>query len=220
MHLFEGFIALFQATRNAQYLARAGEIFGLFSSRFFQPDHGWLCEYLAENLVPLPDQWGRISEPGHHYEWIWLLRQFERSSGRSVASYCSALYDHADRYGWDKAGFIVDEVECTGAVLKESRRFWPHTEGLKANIAEGEAGRQGCDSKAAQCVSRLMGIYIYGATEIGRLDRPRQRCRTADDGNYPGKHSLSCILRNCRSGTRDIDRCGRAHLRQPIDVIG
>ena len=170
MHMFEGFIALFRATRNAQYLARAGEIFGLFSSCFFQPDRGWLCEYLTENLAPLPDQRGRISEPGHHYEWIWLLRQFERASGRSVASYCSALYDHADRYGWDKDGFIVDEVEYTGAVLKGSRRSWPHTEGLKANIVEGEAGRQGCDSKAAQCVSRLMDTYMGRPKSGGWID--------------------------------------------------
>ena len=170
MHLFEGFIALFQATRNAKYLARGAEIFGVFSSRFFRPDHGWICEYLTEDLVPLPGQRGRICEPGHHYEWIWLLRQFERASGRSVASYCTALYDHADRYGWDKEGFIVDEVESTGAVLKGSRRSWPHTEALKANIVEGEAGRPGCDSKAAHCVSRLMDTYMGRPISGGWID--------------------------------------------------
>ena len=177
MHLFEGFIALFQATRNAQYLARGAEIFGVFASRFFQPDHGWLCEYLTDDLVPLPGQIGRISEPGHHYEWIWLLRQFEQASGRSVASYCAALYDHADRYGWDKDGFIVDEVESTGAVLKRSRRTWPHTEALKANIVEGEAGRPGCDSKAARCVTRLMGTYMGRPISSGWIDHIDERGR-------------------------------------------
>jgi mannose/cellobiose epimerase-like protein (N-acyl-D-glucosamine 2-epimerase family) len=170
MHLFEGFIALFQATRNAQYLARGVEIFEVFSSRFFQPDRGWLCEYLTEDLVPLPGQRGRISEPGHHYEWIWLLRQFERASGHNVASYCKALYDHADRYGWDEKGFIVDEVESIGTVLKGSRRTWPHTEALKANIVEGEAGRPGCDRKAAQCVLRLMDTYMGRPVTGGWID--------------------------------------------------
>jgi mannose/cellobiose epimerase-like protein (N-acyl-D-glucosamine 2-epimerase family) len=178
MHLFEGFIALFQATRNARYLGHSAEIFEVFSNRFFQSDQGWLCEYLTEDLVPLPGQRGQISEPGHHYEWIWLLRQFERASGHSVAPYCTALYDHADRHGWDKEGFIVDEVESTGAVLKKSRRTWPHTEALKANIVEGEAGRPGCDSKAAQCVLRLMDTYVGRPISGGWIDH-------VDEGGQP-----------------------------------
>ena len=179
MHLFEGYIALFQATRNAHYLARGAKIFEVFSSSFFQSDQGWLCEYLTEDLVPLPDRRGRISEPGHHYEWIWLLRQFERASGHSVASYCTALYDHADRYGWDKEGFIVDEVESTGAVLKRSRRTWPHTEALKANIVEGEVGRPGCDSKAAQCVLRLMDTFMGRPISGGWIDQVDESAQPA-----------------------------------------
>ena len=170
MHLFEGLIALFQATRNPKYLARADEIFGVFSRCFFRPDYGWLCEYLTEELDPLSGQYGRISEPGHHYEWIWLLRNFERASGRNVAPYCTALYDHADRYGWDEEGFIVDEVDCAGAVLKGSRRSWPHTEAVKANIVEGEAGRPGCDGKAAHCVVRLMDTYMGRPISSGWID--------------------------------------------------
>jgi mannose-6-phosphate isomerase len=170
MHLFEGFIALFQATGNTEYLARGTKIFEVFSNCFFRPDRGWLCEYLTEDLVPLPDQRGKISEPGHHYEWIWLLRQFERASGHSVGSYCTALYDHANRFGWDKEGFIVDEVESTGVVLKRSRRTWPHTEALKANIVEGEASRPGCDRKAAECVLRLMDTYMGRPISGGWID--------------------------------------------------
>ena len=179
MHLFEGFIALFQATQDAKYLARGAEVFGIFSSRFFQTDCGWLCEYLTEQLAPLADQRGRISEPGHHYEWIWLLRQFERASGRSVASYCKALYNHADRYGWDNEGFIVDEVESSGPVLKRTRRSWPHTEALKANIVENEAGRPGCDVKAAHCVWRLMDTYVGRPISGGWIDHFDENGRPA-----------------------------------------
>ena len=170
MHLFEAFNALFQATQDARYLARAAEIFGIFTSCFFQSDRGWLCEYLTEDLAPLPDERGRISEPGHHYEWIWLLRQFERGSGRRVASYCTALYHHADLHGWDRAGYIVDQVDFTGKLLRGSRRSWPHAEALKANIVEAEAGRPGCDSKAAHCASRLMDTYMARPVSGGWID--------------------------------------------------
>ena len=170
MHLFEAFIALHQSTGDERFLARAAEIFGVFSTGFFQPSVGALAEYLTEDLDPVPDVRGRICEPGHQYEWIWLLRHFQRASGRDVSAYCSALYDHANRYGWDAAGYIRDEVEASGAVIKTSRRSWPHTEGLKANIVEGELGRTYCDAQAVRCLQRLTDTFIARPIPGGWID--------------------------------------------------
>jgi len=171
MHLFEAFIALAQAIGSEHYLAHATAMFELFASRFFQPSSGTLCEYMNDKLIPLSDAKGRICEPGHHYEWIWLLRQYQRLSGRDVAPYCEALYRHADTYGWDKGGFIVDELDLSGSVMTNSRRSWPHTEGAKANIVEGEAGRAGSDAKAAHCLSRLMDTFLCRPIPAGWIDR-------------------------------------------------
>lgn len=170
MHLFESFIALYQATSDGKYLARCAELFDLFSAHFFQSKQGSLCEYLSEGLNPLPDVRGRVTEPGHQYEWVWLLRAFQRASGRDVGAYCTALYDHADRYGWDAEGFVVDEVDASGAVLKTSRRSWPHTEALKANIVEGEIGRDGCDERAAACITQLMNVFVGRPVPGGWID--------------------------------------------------
>jgi mannose/cellobiose epimerase-like protein (N-acyl-D-glucosamine 2-epimerase family) len=171
MHLFEAFIALSQAVGGEPYLSHATAMFELFASRFFQPSSGALCEYMSGELAPLPDTKGRICEPGHHYEWIWLLRQYQRLSGRDVTSYCTALYRHADAHGWDKAGFIIDELDFSGNVMANSRRSWPHTEGAKANIVEGEAGRAGCDEKAAQCLARLTDTFLAHPIPAGWIDR-------------------------------------------------
>jgi len=111
-----------------------------------------------------------VTEPGHHYEWVWLLRHFARASGQEVGLYCTALYDHADHYGWDAEGFVVDEVEVSGAVLKSSRRSWPHTEALKANIVEGEIGRRGCDAKTARCIKQLMNVFVGRPVAGGWID--------------------------------------------------
>jgi mannose-6-phosphate isomerase len=171
MHLFEAFIAWGQATGGAQYLEHAAKMFDLFATRFFQPGSGALCEYMNEELAPLPGAKGSICEPGHHYEWIWLLRHYQRLSGRDVAPYCAALYRHADTQGWDAGGFIVDELDFAGNVITKSRRSWPHTEGAKANIVEGEAGRAGCDEKAAQCLARLMDTFLQRPIAAGWIDR-------------------------------------------------
>ena len=67
-------------------------MFELFASRFFLPGSGVLCEYFDDELKPLPGERGQIVEPGHHYEWIWLLRWYERESGRAVQRYVDGLF--------------------------------------------------------------------------------------------------------------------------------
>jgi mannose/cellobiose epimerase-like protein (N-acyl-D-glucosamine 2-epimerase family) len=171
MHLFEAFMALYDATGRARYLAGAAELFRVFSTRLFQPQTGSLCEYMTEDLMPLPDAAGRVCEPGHHYEWVWLLRQFQRASGRDVDAYCSALYEHSDRHGWDRHGFIIDEVDAGGAPIKRSRRTWPHTEGLKANIVEAESGRAGCEERAVRCLARLRDTFLARPVPGGWIDQ-------------------------------------------------
>jgi mannose-6-phosphate isomerase len=170
MHLFESLIALYQATGDRKYLARGTGLFELFSAHFFQPITGSLCEYFTEDLHPLLDARGRMTEPGHQFEWVWLLREFQRASGQDAGSFCAALYNHADRHGWDAEGFVVDEVDTSGVVLKASRRSWPHTEALKANVVEGENGREGCDKRAAACVTQLMSSFIGRPISGGWID--------------------------------------------------
>jgi mannose/cellobiose epimerase-like protein (N-acyl-D-glucosamine 2-epimerase family) len=181
MHLFESFMALFQATRDGKYLAKCADLLELFATRFFQPAGGSLCEYFTQNLEPLPDARGRITEPGHHYEWIWLLRHFQRASNWNVGRYCTALYEYADRYGWDAEGFVVDQIDSSGAILKPSRRCWPQAEALKANIVEGEAGRPGCDERATRCVSRLTQAFVARPLRGAWTDRVSEKGGAASD---------------------------------------
>ena len=102
-------------------------MFELFASHFFLPELGVLCEYFDDDLNPASGELGRIVEPGHHYEWIWLLRWYERESGRSVQRYVDGLYRHADKYGYDKEGMVVDEALIDGAHRLRSRRTWPRS---------------------------------------------------------------------------------------------
>jgi len=170
MHLFEALLALHAATEDTKYLARAVDLFKLFASRFFQPASGTLAEYFGEDLRPLSDSRGRITEPGHHYEWVWLLRKFALASGTDVERYCGPLYDHADRYGWDAEGFVVDEIDGDGRVLKSSRRSWPHAECVRASILEGERGRPGCDERAARALARLSETFVGRPIPAGFID--------------------------------------------------
>jgi mannose/cellobiose epimerase-like protein (N-acyl-D-glucosamine 2-epimerase family) len=160
MHVLEGLLSLWAASGEARYLRRAQTIVELFRSRFFQPDHGILAEYFDVHLKPAPGVTGTICEPGHHYEWVWLLRWFERATGQGLQPFATALYVHADRYGYDGDGLIVDELRADGTVQLASHRAWPMTEAIKASVAEAALGRAGAADRAAELAGRLMDRFL------------------------------------------------------------
>jgi mannose-6-phosphate isomerase len=171
MHLFEGLLALWLVSNQPRYLARAESLFELFCTKFFQPRHGVLGEYYDEKLQPASGIAGEIVEPGHHYEWIWLLRRFEAASGRGVQAYIDDLYGHAASHGHAPSGLIVDELLRDGRVHTPSHRAWPVTEAIKANVVEAARGRRGAEARAAALVDVLLGRFLAPATPGGWIDR-------------------------------------------------
>lgn len=172
MHLFEAMLALWQCSRERTYLRRADELYDLMVSHFFLASEGVLIEYFDEDLQPAPGTEGLIVEPGHHYEWCWLLRWYEREANRKdIGPIVDALLGHSLRFGHDSEGLILDEVLVDGSPRLRSRRLWPMTEAIKCNLAEGERGRAGCMDRAADLVSLLHGRFIAPAAQGAWFDR-------------------------------------------------
>ncbi len=171
MHLFEGLLALWEATRDGRYLARLDGLFDLFASRFFDAGAGTLGEYFTDDLVPVAGEAGGIVEPGHHYEWVWLLRRFEQVADRRVQPYVDALYAHADRHGFDAKGMVRAEVAIDGTPRAGGRRAWPVAEAIRANLVEATLGREQGESRALRLVEVLRQRFLTREPAGGWLDR-------------------------------------------------
>jgi mannose/cellobiose epimerase-like protein (N-acyl-D-glucosamine 2-epimerase family) len=170
MHLFEAMLAWFEATGREMFLARAAELYGMMAARFFQHQTGILAEYFDGSWNPRGGIAGRICEPGHHFEWSWLLRRYAKLSGRGDSSIARALKQFGDRYGSDSEGFIVDELLDDGRVHKTSRRCWPHTELIKAEVAAAESGDREAAARAAQTIDRLLAVFLGRPVAGGWID--------------------------------------------------
>lgn len=174
MHLFEAFLALYDATGEAKWLARAGEMFALFETRFYDGKYGVLREYFNEDWSLLDGADGEIVEPGHMMEWVWLLHWYGKRSGRDTSGYADTLYETALASGLTPEGLLYDEVSPEGKVLKGSKRCWPMTELIKASIAQARVGRAGAEAQAAKAVEVLLDRYLSCAkrdgTYIDQLD--------------------------------------------------
>lgn len=139
MHLFEAFLTCYEFTQDGKWLAKAGQIYTLFETTFFDHKFAVVREYFEDSWVLAPAPQGQIVEPGHMFEWVWLLRWYQKLTGAPVDQYCDKLYEKALQLGLNKDNHLVyDEVTADGTVIKASKRLWPITELIKASIAQAE----------------------------------------------------------------------------------
>lgn len=139
MHLFEAMLEWHAATGAPTWLGRAASLADLLARRFCVA--GTLREHFDDALQPAPGTQGRLVEPGHHYEWCWLLQRYQQGSGDGrYAALAAAFYGFAEAHGLDAgSGCVIDAVDCDGAPVRQGRRCWPQTEAIKAHIARFEA---------------------------------------------------------------------------------
>ena len=146
MHLLEAMLALHETTGDERYLAVAHELVALFRERLFEPDGGTLGEFFTADWRLAPGEAGSLAEPGHHYEWVWLLDQYERRTGLSLTGQIGRLYSFARRAGADpRTGLVWDAVNRDGSARSRTSRLWPQAEALKAHIAMARRGAGGAD---------------------------------------------------------------------------
>jgi len=140
MHLFEALLAANDVFRDARFFQSACDLATLFISRFFQAEEGALPEYFDEALAPCREAGRFPVEPGHHYEWIWLLHWYEKSAaavgvplGPDLTSAAESLFEFAERYAASSVnGLVANGLWSDGTVADGGFRLWPQTERLKA----------------------------------------------------------------------------------------
>jgi mannose/cellobiose epimerase-like protein (N-acyl-D-glucosamine 2-epimerase family) len=154
MHLLEAMLALYEASGSRRWLDRAARLLTLFTTRLYHSESRTLGEHFATDWSPHAEH-GHVVEPGHHFEWVWLLHRYAALSGEEHAAHAAAeLFALALAHGFDpEHGGIHDQIDRQGRPVLTTRRIWPVTEGIKACIVRAEAG----DPDAARHAERLIG---------------------------------------------------------------
>lgn len=178
MHLFEASLALHAATAAPRWRSLAEHLYGLFSAHFFVPDPGVLREFFDADWKPAPGEKGAILEPGHHYEWCWLLARWAEASGADTRGAADALYAYARANGHGIRGVAIDETLLDGGVKAGTARLWPQTEWLKAALARHEQGAPAEDAVAAY---DALALYFDKPAQGLWADRMREDGVLADE---------------------------------------
>ena len=151
MHVFEAAVAWAEATQGtadeAAWRAMADDIGRLCLPYFIDRDTGCLREFFDADWRPMPDESGRLVEPGHQFEWAWLLLRWSQGRMPEVTRAARRLVEIAENHGTDHAlGITFNELNDDLSPRDQRFRLWPQTERIKAwlamaTVAETEAER-------------------------------------------------------------------------------
>jgi len=162
MHLLEACHALAAVSPDPRWLATADGLVRLMRERMLDAG-GTLGEFLGEDWAAFPGPPGLIREPGHHFEWTWLLYHHERLTGSSEARETARKLHAFGQAQVDapanSSRLVVNEVDPTGRVLNGAALLWPQTEYLKALVARIEF--EGDDDAAARLEQHLHLVFRH-----------------------------------------------------------
>lgn len=133
MHLFEACLAWIEAGGDERWRDLAAEIAALARLRFMDPESGALREFFDAEWNPAPGAAGQRVEPGHQFEWAWLMERWARLSGDPEAAKAAERLFQAGRRGVDaRRGVAMNAVDPRFTPLDSGARLWPQTEWIKA----------------------------------------------------------------------------------------
>ncbi|PRD29696.1 UNVERIFIED_CONTAM: pmi [Trichonephila clavipes] len=183
MHLFEAALAWEDVSDDPGWSALADSIAGLCLDRFLDPATGALKEYFDGDWLALPAPQD-VVEPGHQFEWAWLLRRWGAARNRPEALAAAArLAEIGEGPGVDPAqDLAMNELNADLSVRDGLFRLWPQTERVKAHAsaltaapdAVAQERAAGLAARAARGLRRYFDHPVPGSwwEHLGRDGRP------------------------------------------------
>ena len=163
MHLLEAFMAWEALEPDGPWSGLADQVVALARLHFIDPDRGFIREFYEADWTPASGVDGKLIEPGHQFEWAWLLMRWSDSRNQAWAmSAAKHLYRGGVRGVDGRTGVVVDALNDDFTVRSGLARLWPQTERLKAALVladraeDSERNRFVRDAHAA-----LRGLLRY-----------------------------------------------------------
>lgn len=173
MHLLEACLAWHETTSEPRWLARADALIALMHARFIDPANGSLIEHFNADWSVAGGGAGSLREPGHHFEWVWLLawraRLGPHEGAQALRELAQRLWSFGAQHGIDRdiapRGLAFDELDAAGVLRNGSKLVWPQTELVKAWVARSEQTGEAQAQHNAQAVfDTLIASHFDHAT--------------------------------------------------------
>lgn len=166
MHLLEACLAWAEVGKDPGWGEWAHQILNLAMLHFIRADSGALGEFFTTDLKPAPGTPGRIVEPGHQFEWAWLLLRSEARHPGPLRQAALRLIDIGENSGV-RNQVAINSLLDDFSVHDANARFWPQTERLKAGLFAAQA--TGAERYWAMAASAAASFLPYIKTPVAGL---------------------------------------------------
>lgn len=206
MHLFEASLAWVETGGDSQgdgrWRAMADEIAELALAKFIDPRSGGLREYYDGDWNPAPGVQGRIVEPGHQFEWAWLLLRWGKLAGRDDAIAAALrMIAIGDGPGVDPArGVAIFSLLDDMSVHDDVARLWAQTERIKAGVLA--ALTTGDDRWWTTAAEGAEGLIKYFDVPVKGLWRDKLRA----DGSFVDEAAPASSFYHIVCAILELDR--------------
>lgn len=174
MHLLEAALAWLAIDSNPVWRELANAIVALCQERFIDHNTAALREFFASDWTPLSGR-GEVLEPGHHYEWAFLLDRWAKITGSDRPRGVKMLIAVADAKGVDRNRRVaVNGIRLDGSVCDATARLWPQTERIRAYLIarhDGDETRldEACESLFRYLDAPLAGLWYENLAPDGQF---------------------------------------------------
>jgi mannose/cellobiose epimerase-like protein (N-acyl-D-glucosamine 2-epimerase family) len=206
MHLLEAFLEWEAVGAEHCWRELSDDIAQLAVGKFIDPCTGGIGEHFDHDWKRAAGETGRFLEPGHHFEWAWLLWRWgvARIRHDDVFPAVRRLTDIAETHGVNPdSGLAINGLWDDFGTRDRQSRLWPQTERLKANIAVAEIS-VGTTRELAlrRATEAAAGLRRYFDTDISGLWH-----ETIDERGrpVPGPAKASSLY-HIVGAVREIDR--------------
>lgn len=172
MHLMEAALCWQDATdgQDDTWNALVHQLVALCLNHLVQTPSGLVTELFDLDWRALPGPDGSLAEPGHQFEWGWLLlRWADQEPGHPLAQAARHAAAHmirvAEAQGVDASrGVAINAFDTSGGWRDANAKLWPQTERIKAWVAMAQAaGAPGDDIGLTHALQRGTAA-IHGLT--------------------------------------------------------
>lgn len=140
MHLLEACLAWEAVEPAGPWKRLADQIVALARQAFIDQEQGFLREFFDASWAPAAGPDGELIEPGHQFEWAWLLTRWGRLRAVPWGEQAAQRLYASGLRGLDPVrGVITDELNDDLTSRSARARLWPQTEWLKAALILAES---------------------------------------------------------------------------------
>jgi mannose/cellobiose epimerase-like protein (N-acyl-D-glucosamine 2-epimerase family) len=201
MHLLEALLAWVATGVDGHFRAAALALCELATTRLINPANGAVGELFTAGWAPLGTPQDRLYEPGHQFEWAWLLLQAEGLLGIQARSEAIALENFGRSFGIDAgrqvALFAVNEA---GEPTDRKARLWAQTERLRTSLLFATQGLGDTAHSQAAVAGSFSGLTRFLATDVPGLWHEWQR----EDGGFDLAPSPASSLYHLMTGLEGL----------------